>query len=113
MAAILGLAFGCAELPRVGPSQTQAIHDDARALLSTHPTQATIDAAAWPESFKALHPQSVRSSEEGLYIVTGSRWVRESGVFVPRDARRFSPQTGADPEYTLVSNGIYMYRIRG
>ena len=113
MVAALGLVWGCTGLPRLEPAQTQAIRDDARALLEKHAGRAIVDAAAWPESFRALGPHTVRCSEEGLYIVTTSRWVRETGVFVPRDPHSFSPQAGSDPEYTLVSNAVFIYRIRG
>jgi hypothetical protein len=112
--AMFVLVSGCSEAPRVDPTQTQLIFEDARSLLETHGSSAaTIEPAAWPQSLRALEPESVRSNEEGLYVVTWSRSVEERGIFVPRDAATFSPQPGADPEYSLVSNAVFVYRIRG
>jgi hypothetical protein len=109
----LFLAGGCSEAPRVDPSATGAIFEAAQALLDANPSTAKIDPATWPEGLRVLAPASVRSDELGLYVVTSSRWVEESGVFVPRHAAGFSPQPGGDPEYILVSNGVYLYRVRG
>jgi hypothetical protein len=109
----LVLASGCSKAPRVDPTQTQAIFADARALLETHRSSAEIQPASWPESFRLLEPESVRTDEEGLYVVTWSRWVEERGIFVPRDAASFAPEAGADPEYSLISNAVFVYRIRG
>lgn len=113
LVAALFLTSGCSEAPRVDPSETGAIFDAAQALLDVNPSKSTIDPAAWPESLRALTPEAVRSDQLGLYVVTSSRWVEERGIFVPRDATRFSPQQGTDPEYTLVSNAVYLYRVRG
>jgi hypothetical protein len=104
---------GCSEPPRIDPAQARAIFEDARSLLETHRSNSEIEAASWPPSLRALEPESVRSREEGLYVVTWSRSVEERGVFVPRDAATFSPKRGADPEYRLVSNAVFVYRIRG
>jgi hypothetical protein len=112
-AAALLLAGSCARAPAVSPAQTPAIFEDARALLQKYPDAAVIEAGAWPGTLKALHPRSVRSRAEGLYVVTSSRWVTEHGVFVPRDPDGFSPEAGTDPEYRLVANAVYVYRIRG
>ena len=113
LAAVMLLAGGCSEPPHVDPSGTRALFEAAQALLDVNPSTSTIDPAAWPQSLRALAPEAVRSDALGLYVVTSSRWVEESGIFVPRDAARFSPQPGTDPEYTLVSNYVYLYRIRG
>jgi hypothetical protein len=104
---------GCSEPPQVDPSQTQAIFEDARALLEMHRFSSEIEPASWPQSLRALEPESVRSTGEGLYVVTWSRSVEERGVFVPRDATTFSPEVGADPEYRLIANSVFVYRIRG
>jgi hypothetical protein len=109
----LVLASGCSEVPRVHPSETSAIFDAAQALLDVNPLVSDIDPAAWPEGLRALAPEAIRSDQLGLYVVTSSRWVEERGIFVPRDATQFSPEPGTDPEYTLVSNAVYLYRIRG
>jgi hypothetical protein len=111
--AALVLASGCSDAPRVHPSETSAIFDAAQALLDVNPSISEIDPAAWPEDLRALAPEAIRSDQLGLYVVTSSRWVEERGIFVPRDATQFSPEPGTDPEYTLVSNAVYLYRIRG
>jgi hypothetical protein len=104
---------GCSQPPQVDPAQTSAIFDDARLLLETYRSNSEIEPASWPQSLKALEPQSVRSTDQGLYVVTWSRSVEERGIFVPRDAATFSPEQGADPEYRLISNAVFVYRIRG
>jgi hypothetical protein len=107
------LTWGCSEAPRIDPSQTRTIFADAHTLLEKYPSPAAVEATFWPESVRALRPEAVRTGEEGLYIVTWSRGVEETGVFVPRDPRGFSPQQGADPEYTVVANDVFVYRVRG
>jgi hypothetical protein len=113
LVAVLFSISGCSEPPRVDPAQTRAIFEEARALLETYRSNSEIEPVSWPPSLRALEPESVRSREEGLYVVTWSRSVEERGVFVPRDAATFSPKQGADPEYRLVSNAVFVYRIRG
>ena len=113
LVAVLAPVSGCSEAPRVDPTQTQAIFEDARSLLETYGSRASIEPASWPQSLRMLEPESVRSNEEGLYVVTWSRSVEERGVFVPRDVASFSPQQGSDPEYSLVANAVFVYRIRG
>src|SRR5262245_5334851 len=107
-AAAIVLTLACARTPRIDPSETQATFDDARSLLDLYPSRSTIDEAFWPDGLKALHPKAVRSGVEGLWVVTWSRGVEESGVFVPRDPLRFAPPPGGDPEFTLVSNAVYV-----
>lgn len=113
LAIAIFLTGGCSEAPRVEPSDTRAIFEAAQALLDVNPSTSTIDPSAWPEGLGALAPESIQSDQLGLYVVTSSWWVEESGIFVPRDATGFAPQPGADPEYTLVANAVYVYRIRG
>jgi hypothetical protein len=113
LVAALVSIVGCSEPPRVDPAQTRAIFEDARSLLETYRSNSEIELASWPPSLRALEPESVRSTEEGLYVVTWSRSVEERGVFVPRDAATFSPEQGTDPEYRLISNAVFVYRIRG
>jgi hypothetical protein len=112
LVAALFLVSGCSKAPRVDASETGAIFDAAQALLDANPSMSRIDPAACPEVLKALAPEAIRSDQLGLYVVTWSRWVEERGIFVPRDATRFSPRPGTDPEYTLISNAVYLYRIR-
>jgi hypothetical protein len=107
------MIVGCSEPPRVDATQTQAIFEDARSLLETYRSSSAIEPTSWPRSINALEPESVRASEEGLYVVTWSRLAEERGVFVPRDAATFSPRYGSDPEYRLIANSVFEYRIRG
>jgi hypothetical protein len=113
LVAVLFSISGCSEPPRVDPAQTRAIFEEARALLETYRSNSEIEPVSWPPSLRALEPESVRSREEGLYVVTWSRSVEEHGIFVPRNAATFFPKQGADPEYRLVSNAVFVYRIRG
>jgi len=112
-AAVVVLMWGCSHAPRVERSRTRAIYGAAHGLLLKYPAVATIDSSAWPESVRELEPVAVRSREEGLYIVTWSHFVEENGVFVPRHWDRFSPKRGSDPEYRLIANAVFSYRIRG
>jgi hypothetical protein len=107
------LIIGCSEPPKVDAAQTRAIFEDARSLLDTYRSTSTIEPTYWPRSVQALEPEAVRASEEGLYVVTWSRFAEERGVFVPRDAATFSPKEGSDPEYRLIANSVFVYRIRG
>lgn len=88
------------------------IRSAATVVLQAHPGNDPVPAAEWPAAIARLEPESVRTSREGLYIKTGSSFVRERGLFVPRSAY-FLPSPGSDPSHTVIGDGVYAYRIDG
>lgn len=89
-----------------------ALQRAAPRLLQIAPTEESIPPGQWPPAVKALHPESVHSRPDGIYIVTSSFFVEEKGLFLPRSLD-FIPKPGGDPEYTLIVSGLYSYVIRG
>ena len=66
-----------------------------------------------PSTIRALKPQSVRATPEGLNIMIGSFFVEEWGYFAPRDVVSFSPESFGDPSFEHVGEGVNWYEIKG
>ena len=106
------LLFGaCVRAPSVSESEAAAFEAAARALLARGSVGEA--SSAWPAEIRALKPNAVRVTAEGIYVVTSSWFVEEAGLFVPRDSSAFVPASGGDPEYERLYGNVFSYRIRG
>jgi hypothetical protein len=107
----IALLGGCA--PDLSESEIQAIARDAPAMISNHPAPSIIEPKEWPPSIAALNPEAVFVSVDGLYVVTASFLTSQWGVFVPCSPRQRSPDSGSDPTYTPIAEGVYTFHIAG
>lgn len=92
-------------------SELAALVAVAPAVLSAH--DGEVPPSQWPEAVRRFHPERVYAGDAGLYVVTGSFFVTERGVFVPRDPAAFAPDAGSDPAYAPLGRGVYVYRVEG
>ena len=67
----------------------------------------------WPPEIRRLAPKSVMCSKEGLYIMLGSFFVREWGLFVLPSRSAFRPPAKGDPSYRQLEGRVYWYQIEG
>lgn len=72
-----------------------------------------IPATQWQPALRALKPERVYANAQGLYIVTGSFFVQERGLHVPREASTVNTDPGRDPSYRAIGLGFYAYSIEG
>jgi hypothetical protein len=110
--AIFCLALtACVRVPSV--SQSEAVGLEAAAMVVLVRGDSSDASLAWPAEIQSIKPKAVRIASDGLYLVTSSWFVEESGLFVPRDPSVFSPVEGSDPEYRRLHGNVFSYRIRG
>ena len=110
--AVCLLLAACNRVPDLDEAAVEAILADARLILDNAPIGA-VEPSAWPASFAQLSAKAVRVTEEGLFIVTYSFFVEESGVFVVRDLAKFEWGTGYDPEFRRIRDGLFEYHFTG
>lgn len=101
---------GCGASPDAG--DVAALATAAPAVLAENRGAVDVPASRWPAAIARLHPERVYATDDGLYVVTSSRFVDERGLFVPRDAA-FAPQPGTDPSYVATGRGVFSYWIKG
>lgn len=100
-------------VPALDEAEAVAVTRAARELLDRSRTQEAIPSESWPVAIQNLHPESVRAHPEGLYIQTGSMYVKEVGLFIPREPVAFVPVHGSDPEYKQVHDALFSYYVAG
>ncbi len=83
---------------------------EAREILLGN--KKTNDFSGYPTIY-SLNPKKIKLSKEGLFIILKKGFVEESGLFVPNKSVDFSERVGEDPEFILLENGVYRYKIRG
>ncbi len=76
------------------------------------PAGAQLPPDQWPTELKALEPKRVYATQDGIYIVTSTMFVREKGLFLPRFPA-FVPRSGNDPEFGFIVEGLYSYELEG
>ena len=82
--------------------------------LFNFPTNGSrIEKKWWPPEIAELNPESVRKSEQGIYIELNSFFVEENGLFIPTPGTRIETGTHKEPYYRLLGNGIYSYHVTG
>jgi hypothetical protein len=109
-ACLIGVA--CDRIPGLDAAATETILVDAQLILD-NASIGTLERSAWPESFSTLSPKAVRVAEEGLFIVTYSFYVEESGIFVPRDLAEFEWEPRSDPSFLPIGGGLFEYHFTG
>ena len=83
-------------------------------MLMESDRSGEVPESEWPYAIAdVLHPEAIRIEEEGVYILTSAFLASETGVFVPRHPKLFTPVPGADPEYNRVALDVYTYKVRG
>ena len=111
LVAILLAGLGaCSRTP--APSELAGLASATPSLLQVHPLVADIPTSQWPPAIAKFKPERVYVTPDGLYVVTSSFFVQERGFFVPRSTG-FTDQSGTDPAYTSIGQGIYSYHIKG
>jgi hypothetical protein len=73
----------------------------------------TIPQTDWPLKLRQLGPESVRVTPQGVFIVLGSLYVEEWGLFVLPSGSEHRPQTHSDPSFRLIRGRVYKYNIEG
>jgi hypothetical protein len=114
VAAVICCLFltACLRVPSVSQPEAAGLETAAAALLEGGDSPE-VTSPAWPGEIRVLDPKAVRIAADGLYVVTSSWFVQETGFFVPRDPDAFSPVAGGDPEYRRLYGHVFSYRIRG
>lgn len=113
LALALLLAISLAACQRTpSPAELEDLIIEVPELRQAAPLGRDIPAAQWPDALTRLNPKRVYNTADGLYIATSSFFVREQGIYVPRDAQ-WVPPAGSDPAYTPIGLGFYSYRIEG
>ena len=102
----------CSRVPEIDRAKAGAIIEDAKIILVNAPI-GPLESSAWPNSFIVLSPKSIRVAEEGLYIVTYSFFVEESGVFGVRDLAEFDWEVMHDPGLLQIEDGLFEYHFTG
>ena len=102
----------CSRVPDIDRATAGAIIEDAKMILVNAPI-GPLESSAWPNSFVALSPISIRVAEEGLYIVTYSFFVEESGIFAARDLAEFDWEVRHDPNFLQIKDGLFEYHFTG
>lgn len=111
---VLAALSACSSGPDVDPAAAPALSAMAHALMDSRPKSDTMQyAPAPPGVHELLDLEQVRIHPEGVYFQTGSAFVEEDGVFVPRDAATFRPEAAGDPSYTHVALDVFVYHIAG
>lgn len=105
-----GLA-ACDRAPTAAELEDLAI--EVPDLMSAHPESRDVPPAQWSRALRTLKPKRVYTNAQGLYIVTGSSFVREQGLYVPRDTGTANTDPSHDPSYQYRGLGFYAYRIEG
>jgi len=82
-------------------------------LFNIQTNRSRIEKKWWPSEIAELNPESVRKSEQGIYIELNSFFVEESGLFIPAPGTRVETGTHKEPYYRLLGNGIYSYHVTG
>jgi hypothetical protein len=111
LAACLVLA-ACDVVPNLDAATVDTILSDARLVLRSAPV-GPLERSDWPESITAISPESVRVTDEGLYIVTYSFFVEESGFFVARDLAHFEWKQRGDPTFVQIRDALFEYHVTG
>jgi hypothetical protein len=116
--ALIGLLIAtpcaCSSKPDVDAASAPALSAMAHALMASHPSSDTVQYAPAPQGiYDLLDLEEVRVYSEGVYFQTGSFFVQEDGVFVPRDPVSFDPTASGDPHFTHVALDVYLYRSAG
>jgi hypothetical protein len=113
---ILGLAtfwlIACARVPDVDSDVAANVSNEALEVLSSAEI-GELDKSLWPDGIARLNPESVLVRPEGLYIVTGRRFVEEWGYFVARDVQAFTLPQGGDPSYKRITEYLFKYKVTG
>lgn len=86
---------------------------EAAPMIFESGTVGVLPAAAWPTTLRLLNPKAVRLTDEGLYIIMSSFGVQEQGYFVVDPKSLFEPETGTDPSYRELGDGVFIYVIKG
>lgn len=102
----------CSRVPEIDQATAGAIIKDAKVILVDAPI-GPLQSSAWPKSFAVLSPKSIRVAEEGLYIVTYSFFVEESGLFVARELDKFDWEARHDPEFLQIRGALFEYHVTG
>jgi len=102
----------CDRVPELDTATVETILIDARLILRNAPV-GPVERSVWPESFAAVSPKSVRVTEQGLYIVTYSFFVEESGFFVARELAEFEWKQRVDPAFMQIRDELFEYHVTG
>ena len=102
----------CSRVPEIDRATADAIIEDAKDILLKAPI-GPLDSSTWPNSLTVLSPKSIRVAEDGLYIVTYSFFVEESGLFVVRDLAEFNWEAHFDPHFLQIKDALFEYYFTG
>ncbi len=80
--------------------------------MGAMPAGAQLPPDRWLAEIKALEPNRVYATQDGIYIVTSTFFVQEKGLFLPRSPA-FLPGSGNDPKFGFIVEGLYSYELEG
>lgn len=110
LAVLLLVLTGCMAGSRA--DELAALLDVAPELMRTTPAGAQLPPEQWPAELKALEPERVYATRDGLYIATSTFFAGEKGLFLPRSPA-FPAKPGNDPEFRRIVDGLYAYKLKG
>lgn len=109
------LTLGCSSQYQPTDKETLEIAKESSKMLKNTKTEIRIkiERSLWPPIFNKINVESVAATKQGLYLLTNQFFVEESGFFIPRKNIKINEGTGSDPSYKLLTNGVYLYKIKG
>lgn len=110
LAVLLLVLTGCMAGSRA--HELAALLDVAPELMRATPAGAQLPPDQWPPELKALEPERVYATRDGLYIATSTFFAGEKGLFLPRSPA-FSAEPGNDPAFRRIVDGLYAYESKG
>lgn len=98
-------------IPRIDAAQAAELCAAADHLSERQ--KGDVQKTEWPETISKLSPNSVRVTNDGVYVVRRSFFVTEEGVFLLPTKSAFQPTSQGDPSYRQLQQQVYWYEIKG
>ena len=110
---LLTILLGCGEELKISDADANRLRNEGKQILNEHSSQAlNISVDKYP-TISSLQRESVDVRHDGLYIIRKQSWVKESGIFIPRDEVSVNTDPGMDPRYERISEDVFIYWIKG
>ena len=100
--------------PSVSTSDAKVISKEVRPLLDAMcDGKSPVSPDRWPPSLRALEPDTVQVTPEGLYARTSKFMASDYGVFVACHPDQFNPKGRVEPSFRSIGDGVYIYYVAG
>ena len=74
---------------------------------------AAVPEKEWPETLRALRPESVSLGRDGVFVKLDSGFAGEEGLFIAYAGVSVATDRGTDPSFERLEGRVYWYRIKG